>query len=124
MSEMNLDAFGKELVEPYSLKNRKPSRNQLIAGVSDEDQHATDSIELVQWSICGPQTYKPVSVTFPELNRGIYNILTTEQHGLVFQKKDIFVDDLLRFPDSLSDKILGEITTFWGKSEKFKEHGF
>jgi SpoVK/Ycf46/Vps4 family AAA+-type ATPase len=79
---------------------------------------------LVQWSVCGPQTFKPVSHTFPKLDKGVYNIFANQHHGVVFEKRSICIDDLLRFPDSVSDKILKEITTFWNKGDKFKFHGF
>lgn len=79
---------------------------------------------LVQWAICGPHSYKPVSITYDKLEKGVYGIYANPNHGIIFERKDICVDDLLRFPDSVSDKILNEITTFWGKGDKFKEHGF
>jgi SpoVK/Ycf46/Vps4 family AAA+-type ATPase len=83
-----------------------------------------DASTLNQWTVCGPHTYKPVSVTYPELQSGVYDINISQYHGIIFEKKTICVDDLLRFPDSVSGKILSEITTFWKKGDKFKEHGF
>ena len=126
MSEMNLDAFGKTPAIPPKQqirKNRTPSTEEVPAHTKDKDD-ILNSISLVQWAVCGPNTYKPVSVTFPKLESGVYNIQVSQYHGIIYQKKNICIDDLLRFPDSVSDKILGEITTFWGKGQKFMEHGF
>lgn len=120
MSDMNLDlsVFGNKssyasIAKPKAVR-ADPSTKE------DSDQM---NIDLVQWAVYGHNTYKPVSSTFKALSKGIYNILMT-QSGIVFQKKSVCVDDLLRFPDSLSDKILNEIIKFWSKGDKFKEHGF
>jgi len=125
MSEMNLDAFGKSPAAPP--KSSRKNRAEVAAPSqpsSSEKDDILNSISLTQWAVCGPHTYKPVSVTFPKLESGVYNIAVSQYHGIIYQKKSICVDDLLRFPDSVSDKILGEITTFWGKGQKFVEHGF
>lgn len=120
---MNLDIFGTKMQSPFS--GRTKSSKPAIASIDGEDDLRNESaLELVQWSVCGPNTYKPVSLTFPDLTRGIYQILMTQNNGIVFQKKDVCVDDLLSFPDSLSDKILTEIIKFWNSGDKFKEHGF
>jgi len=125
MSEMNLDAFGKSPAAPpkSNRKNRAEAVPSSPTSNSEKDD-ILNSISLTQWAVCGPNTYKPVSITFPKLESGVYNIAVSQYHGIIYQKKNICVDDLLRFPDSVSDKILGEITTFWGKGKKFLEHGF
>ena len=122
---MNLNAFGD--VSPATSKpNRKsrPPTPSEPARVTDEEKDLLNSISLVQWAVCGPHTYKPVSSTFPKLESGVYSVNVSQYHGVIYQKKNICVDDLLRFPDSVSDKILAEITQFWGKGEQFREHGF
>src|SRR4051812_26517235 len=121
MSEMNLNAFGTNAVKPTAARSRKASPP--LAGKSEENDEM-DSLSLVQWATCGPNTYKPVSATSKKLVSGIYSVSVSQYHGIIYQKKNICVDDLLRFPDSLSDKILSEITTFWKKGDKFAEHGF
>jgi pentatricopeptide repeat protein len=128
MSDMNLAVFG---TEPKSanqgqgrLKKRTSPQPVAEDSKSEEEKDILNSISLVQWAVCGPHTYKPVSSTFPKLSSGVYSINVSQYHGLIYQKKDIKVDNLLRFPDSVSGKILAEITTFWGKGDKFLEHGF
>jgi AAA+ superfamily predicted ATPase len=123
---MNLEAFGTSPAIPKS--NRKSKGDGRPSGppatVDEGEKDLLNSISLVQWAVCGPHTYKPVSSTFPKLASGVYSVAVSQYHGIIYQKKQICVDDLLRFPDSLSDKVLNEITTFWGKGEKFSEHGF
>lgn len=127
-SDSGLEDFGTNIPETADYKKSNKSvepaglyADEVFESVVDKK---TDITALVQWSICGPNTYKPVSHTFPKLDKGIYNIYASQHHGIVFEKKNICVDDLLRFPDSVSDKILKEITTFWKKGDKFKYHGF
>ena len=125
MSEMNLEVFG-TAPRPANLarKSKSSGRPDMPAVEKDEHNDILNSISLVQWAVCGPNTYKPVSVTFPKLQSGVYSIAVSQYHGIIYQKKHICIDDLLRFPDSVSDKILAEITTFWGKGKQFLEHGF
>ncbi len=122
-SSINLGAFGSG-GNGRTTKRQSPVKPPPTNDISSEEKDLLNSISLVQWAVCGPNTYKPVSSTFPKLESGVYSISVSQYHGIVYQRKNICVDDLLRFPDSLSDKILQEITTFWGKEEKFKERGF
>jgi SpoVK/Ycf46/Vps4 family AAA+-type ATPase len=122
MSEMNLKAFGTNAVKPTTPKRK--SQAPMSNEKSEEEKDILNSLSLVQWAVCGPHTYKPVSSTATKLTSGVYSVAVSQYHGIIYQKKNVCVDDLLRFPDSISDKILAEITTFWGKGKKFGEHGF
>ena len=127
MSESSLSDFGKS-VPPKTVRQKARERPAIPSSSpernSDEKDELWNSVALSQWAVCGPNVFKPVSVTYPKLQSGIYGISVTQFHGVIFERKTICVDDLLRFPDSVSEKILSEITTFWGKGKKFKEHGF
>jgi AAA+ superfamily predicted ATPase len=122
--KMNLEVFGTAPPRPAGKRSNRSIDKPTITEKDSEENDILNSISLTQWAVCGPNTYKPVSVTFPKLQSGVYNIAVSQYHGIIYQKKHICVDDLLRFPDSVSDKILAEITTFWGKGKKFLEHGF
>ena len=121
---MNLQVFGTAPTPKKSNNGRTKDRPATVEKDKEEEKDLLSSISLVQWAVCGPHTYKPVSSTFPKLQSGVYSIAVSQYHGIIYQRKNICVDDLLRFPDSVSDKILAEITTFWGKGKKFQEHGF
>jgi AAA+ superfamily predicted ATPase len=123
MIESGIEDFGGDggSKAPRSPKNHASAPAATAEGGKD-DLHKM--VDLVQWAVCGPNTAKPVSTTFPKLESGVYNIASNQYHGIVFIKRNICVDDLLKFPDSVSGKILEEITTFWTKGPKFKEHGF
>ena len=124
MSEMNLKAFGDAPVAVPPRNRPTKAGRESSPKIDDGEKDLLNSISLVQWAVCGPHTYKPVSSTFPKLESGVYSVAVSQYHGIIYQKKSICVDDLLRFPDSVSDKILGEITQFWGKGQQFKDHGF
>jgi len=125
--ENPLEAFGDE----SSSKARRcndavecPPTPALSTESESEASKLYKATKLVQWAICGADIFKPVADTSNILSPGIYSILTTQEHGIIFQKKQLQVDDLLMFPDSLSDKILKEVVHFWSSGESFKHYGF
>lgn len=122
--DMSLDDFSKSVSPKPSRRGKNRSQAVEPPKAEKDKEDLLNSVTLVQWAVCGPHTYKPVSSTFETLESGVYNIHVSQYHGIIYEKKDICVDDLLRFPDSKSDQILQEITTFWKKGQKFKEHGF
>lgn len=129
MSDENpLEAFGdgsssRRNKRYNEAKECSPTLSTQPDGESDADK-LYKAIKLVQWAICGPDVYKPVADTSNILSPGIYNIIATQEHGIIFKKKQLQVDDLLLFPDSLSDKILKEIIHFWASGDAFKHYGF
>jgi hypothetical protein len=119
--EMSLQDFGNVTARSTRVRGKSNSPAPTAESPTDKDHNSTT---LVQWANCGPNTFKPVSNTFDTLDRGVYSVSVSQYHGLMFTQNTINVDELLRFPDSVSERILSEITTFWGKGDKFKEHGF
>ena len=107
MSEMNLKAFGDAPVAVPPRNRPTKAGRESSPKIDDGEKDLLNSISLVQWAVCGPHTYKPVSSTFPKLESGVYSVAVSQYHGIIYQRKSICVDDLLRFPDSVSDKILG-----------------
>ena len=57
----------------------------------DEEADILNSISLVQWAVCGPNNYKPVSVTFPKLQSGVYSIAVSQYHGIIGEKKVLVI---------------------------------
>lgn len=124
MSESNLEDFGTSVSSRSRVSPPKEQKNPTTQKDTENQSNEWSSVSLSQWAVCGPNSFKPVSTTFKELQSGVYSVSVNQYHGVLFERKNICVDDLLRFPDSVSDKILKEITTFWSKGKKFKEHGF
>ena len=122
--DMSLQDFSTTAVSSRPPRRKNKPESPAVSTSDAEKNSDHNSTTLVQWANCGVNTYKPVSNTFPKLDCGVYSVSVSQYHGLMFTQNTICVDDLLRFPDSISEKILSEITTFWSKGEKFREHGF
>lgn len=92
-------------------------------GLSSNNKKDEHSMNYTQWTSAGPGTYMAIPPSFSKLYPGVYTVGVKQGH-VQYHKKDIKVDDLLIFPDSQSDKILNEITSFWKKGKTFKKYGF
>jgi len=69
-----------------------------------------------QFTPCGPTTAFLVP--------GVYKVHKAHGIGLVFSKVPVKVENLIHFPDSNSEKVIGEISDFWDREEIFKEFEF
>lgn len=74
-----------------------------------------------QWSEVDG-SYTPVGNTHPEIEPGYYDLTSTQQ-GMFFVPVRPRTDDLIRFPDSASIKVLEGIADFWEREEVFKKYG-
>jgi ATP-dependent Zn protease len=68
--------------------------------------------------------YQVCGRTLPRLPAGAYTCSFDCYGNPLFQHKELHVDDLIDFDDSLSAKVLAEITRFWQLGERFRQHGF
>ena len=131
---MALTDFGTDVAESSS-SNGKTSRARLkqlmnndgmpTALSPDGDDNGNDlfKVSKTQWAICGSGEFTGIQKTQKTLASGVYRI-NIRNGEIIFCKADINVDDLLEFPDSISDQILGEIEGFWGKHDAFEKYGF
>lgn len=88
-----------------------------------EESKTIIDTSYTQWSHGGGGVYYPVGITVTSLPPGVY-LPVDNQGQTLYVKQDIKIDDLMTFPDSVSDEIVNEIDVFWAKGEKFKEFGF
>jgi SpoVK/Ycf46/Vps4 family AAA+-type ATPase len=78
----------------------------------------------VQWKVVQAGVFEVCGVTAQQLPAGAYGC-TLNQYGEVqLITRDLQVDDLIDFADSLPSKILREIESFWDLGEKFQKHGY
>ena len=94
-----------------------------IAGVTGNKISSRDRV-FVQYSRTGGGTLTPTRATQPRMEAGVYSIKNEYGVGIVFTKKDIVTDQLLKFEDSRYNALLDEIRGFWGLKEKFGDLGF
>lgn len=87
---------------------------------SDTDPENLEVDGYVQWSKSG-KLYIPTRETTDSIRPGLYEINHSNKHGLYFEHVPVNVENLVRFPDDNSDKVLKEIQTFWEKEDRFKQ---
>jgi hypothetical protein len=118
----HLEEFGTS-VETAEPSRRRPPTD---IGAEFEDQvekvGGRPEISKTQWT-ANEAVYVAVPPTRNKLPAGVYTV-TIKNNIPVFVKQDLVVDDLMHFPDSLSDKVFNEISDFWSRGDVFKEYGF
>lgn len=96
-----------------------------IYGPEDLEEIEEKASKPTQWANIKSRMYKGVQPTHPKLPSGTYVVtLDRSDSSIIFIKRDVKVDDIIKFKDSLANKIVGEIDTFWKSEKKFKESGF
>jgi len=114
---MSMEEFGKDLAgkeENTKAAAATPTPPLLATVVNDG---------LQQWTAHG-DCYKAVGKTQAKLPAGSYLLGENNQGEILFTRREIVVDELLEFPDSVSAAILQEIDDFWAKGSLFKEYKF
>jgi AAA+ superfamily predicted ATPase len=82
------------------------------------------NVRLTQWMVLNNGQYQVCGRTVPHMPAGAYTCQFDCYGNPLFQRKDLHVDDLIDFSDSLPARVLAEITRFWSLGERFREHGF
>jgi AAA+ superfamily predicted ATPase len=77
-----------------------------------------------QWMIAGPNQFQICGRTTESLPPGAYNCWVDNCGNAHFQGRDLQVDELIHFPESLASKVLFEIKLFWENGERFARYGF
>ena len=78
----------------------------------------------VQWKIVQAGVFEICGPTSTQLPAGAYGC-TLNQYGEVqLLTRDLQVDDLIDFADSLPARILSEIENFWSLGDLFKKYGY
>lgn len=131
MENPNIDDFGTKVPDrdPSDIDIGPPeeieehSVDDLIDKVVFNKKETKSDTIITQWTLSGPETFISIPPSISKLKGGVYSVGIGS--GKVFyRKKSIKIDDLIKFPDSQSDKIINEISSFWNKGKVFKEYGF
>lgn len=75
-----------------------------------------------QWSTSDNIHFFPTATTIGKLLPGTYDIKSSQNHGVYFEKIPVITKGILRFPETNSDKIASEIQNFWDRENIFKEY--
>ena len=79
-----------------------------------------------RWMRRGGNTFIPTdnSTIIPKLDPGVYILRYTNEVGWYLFKKEIHLDELIEFPNSVHKNVLSCIQDFWKLEDKFREYGY
>jgi len=105
---------------PKVAARRRP--RLLVDDIPESEDGNTASQGMCQFSSNDGTRFFPASHTSPTLKPGVYEIYCCSTRGIYFQKIDVKTDDLIRFPETNSEKVIEEIKTFWDREEFFRKY--
>jgi len=109
---------------------KKKARRKRLYGIDepmpafDEDgDGASASLStMCQYSTSDGIKFFPAGTTTNFLNPGVYEIFCSNTSGIYFQKVSVNTDDLIRFPETNSEKVIDEIKKFWEREDSFRKY--
>lgn len=87
----------------------------------DYDEDYEFDISYKQWSSSDGTIFFPTGKTVRKLKPGVYEIDRCQQ-GLYFEKIPVRTEGLLKFPDTKSERVIGEVQKFWDREEIFRKY--
>jgi hypothetical protein len=118
---MDLNDFG-----THSSANHTARQNQENNTYTTRDIYGPDEpvSRPIQWKVVQAGIFEVCGTTSRQLPPGAYGC-TLNQYGEVqIHNRDLQVDDLIDFAESLPGKILDEIETFWTLGDTFQRYGY
>lgn len=92
-----------------------------IANATVESSEHQPEGKSVQWSTADGKIFYPATKTVEKLPCGVYDI-NESPRGLFFEKIPVKTEGLIRFPQTNSNKVLGEIQNFWTRENYFRSY--
>lgn len=114
----------KDLKKIFEYKPRGVYRTKLdLSSLSDDPESEEGFLsKYVHWSTSDNEIFLPAAKNANILIPGAYEIKLSSNIGLFFQKIPVRSDDLIKFPDTNSDRVVQEIQKFWEREDVFKEY--
>lgn len=117
---MDLNDFGTEC----DAQSRSPHHNGGLYQPPGPYTPHDSPLLPIQWKVAMPGVFEACGTTHPVLPAGAYGCSLNQYGEPQLVKKDLQVDDLIDFANSLPSQILAEIDNFWTLGEKFRRHGY
>lgn len=118
--------FFEKIADNPTPRERGNGRNLLARVMPDQApphiEHLNFSGDYSGWAALKDDTYVSVGVSCDHLPSGLYRPVMTNI-GITLSKMDVRCDKILRLPDSQSNNVVDEITTFRNKADAFKQRG-
>ena len=122
----NLVDESRELI--LHLKTAKPKASHIVASRNGDwaDDLVDSDLETLTAAYCqytsvNGVTFAPAHNTIGVLPPGVYEVIST-QSGICYEKIPVKTDDLIRFPETNSELVIGEIKNFWEREELFRKY--
>lgn len=87
-------------------------------GYEDEDPNQL----FVQWTTTDSKNFFPAARSVGNLEPGLYEIRSTPNGQLFFERVAMGTEGLLRFPETASQAVVNEIQKFWEREEMFRKY--
>jgi len=107
------------------IAKRKPKRKAYFDSPEESADEETEKRfnSFVQWTTSDGDTFFPAGRVAKQLPPGYYEVGQTMDGAIYFKRKQAKAEQLLRFPDSASDKVIANIESFWDLEDKFVAAG-
>jgi hypothetical protein len=109
-------AFGKKKLR------RGRGYGEASPDIDEPDGTSASLSSMCQYSTSDGTKFFPAGTTTPFLSPGVYEIFCSNTSGIYFQKVSVNTDDLIRFPETNSEKVIAEIKVFWEREDAFRKH--
>src|SRR5437763_10109822 len=116
---MDLKDFGTE-----SANNTKNHQDRDLYGTPGYYVQPEPANRPIQWKVLQSGVFEVCGQTARLMPAGAYGVNLNQYGEVQFLTRDLQVDDLIDFADSLPAKILEEIQNFWSLGEKFQRYGY
>ena len=103
-----------EISASIMLHNGNPMKRNVLANDTQRD--------TPMWSIYNGIHFFPCEETTSGLPPGQFIFSDTER-GVAVTKKEVELDNLIRFPDGQFDEVMDDIERFWAAEDKFRRFG-
>ena len=91
------------------------------ADFGDNDYLKNDAGDYFKQYTKMGQSFLPIATSYKRLGAGVYEAESSNS-GIIFTPQLFKDDDLIRFKDSVSDKIVNEFEEFWKKKHIYEEY--
>jgi len=118
---MDLNDFGTESSN-HTRSGMDGQRMQSPGYYSPEGVEHTN--RPIQWKVVQSGVFETCGTTARHLPAGAFSCILNQYGEMQFLFRDLQVDDLIDFADSLPAQILQEIENFWSLGDTFSQYGY
>ena len=119
---MHEDELLNDALAAQTLQPPRGQSTEAATPVSGKEVSSGQGVEYRQWQIGANDTFRPAGLTREKLAPAVYQF-EEDNFGLYARKIAVITDSLTPLPDSANERLLEGMKIFWGRQDKYKEHG-